>query len=194
MAMPRTNVASLWPLLGLMLASWLVELCGLFFLQKSCAAHHDDPTWAQAAQLPSSYSCGKIYRFLWWTIVFEFPLVAGILASLLTADGGAAVRRYRNAWIGYAAISTVLHMLATNATLNVTDTYPTSTYITSEERLRAIVSTIGFGAGAALNIALLFLLGDNGTGDLRDEEEPLIDGRSATRGAGGVGTGVPTGL
>lgn len=62
-------------------ASHKCPLCG----GRSCAAHSHDGnhTWATGAQLPDSNSCTRTYRYLWWSIWYEFPIAVGLLASLL---------------------------------------------------------------------------------------------------------------
>ena len=78
MTLPSKNIASVAPLVGVILLGWIVELFGLFYLQKSCR-HHATPAWATAAAVSS---CWKLYRFEWLTIFFEFVIVLGLLFSL----------------------------------------------------------------------------------------------------------------
>ncbi len=81
MTLPSKNIASVAPLVGVILLGWIVELFGLFYLQKSCR-HHATPAWATAAGFPAVSSCWKLYRFEWLTIFFEFVIVLGLLFSL----------------------------------------------------------------------------------------------------------------
>ena len=81
MTLPSKNIASVAPLVGVILLGWIVELFGLFYLQKSCR-HHATPAWATAAGFPAVSSCWKLYRFEWLTIFFEFLIVLGLIFSL----------------------------------------------------------------------------------------------------------------
>ena len=81
MTLPSKNIASVAPLVGVILLGWIVELFGLFYLQKSCR-HHATPAWATAAGFPAVSSCWKLYRFEWLTIFFEFLIVLGLVFSL----------------------------------------------------------------------------------------------------------------
>ncbi len=81
MTLPSKNIASVAPLVGVILLGWIVELFGLFYLQKSCR-HHATPAWASAAGFPAVSSCWKLYRFEWLTIFFEFVIVLGLIFSL----------------------------------------------------------------------------------------------------------------
>eukprot|EP00884_Botryococcus_braunii_P017365 jgi/Botrbrau1/4311/Bobra.0232s0003.1 len=158
--------ASKWlgPLLALAIVAWIVELVGLYFVQKSCNDHSHDAnhTWATGAQLPDTNSCSRTYRYLWWSIWYEFPIAIGLLASLLgwLGSGYNILRRFRSAFIGLLAASLALHFWATNVTLNLTDTFSAHKYETDTERLRARVTWIGFAVSSALQAALILALGD----------------------------------
>lgn len=178
--MPGSNILGTWPLLMLTFGSWLVEVCGLYFLHTSCRQNHVNPAWAAAAGYPAANDCLKLYRFQWWTIVFEL-IVAGGLTLCLLRDA-MLLRRYRLAWLSMIAINVVLHMLSTNYSLNLTDTIATK-FETNTEILRAKVTTVGFAAGAALGLLLTFVLGDDGgeygaRDDLPATGEPLLGNRA----------------
>ena len=51
--------------------------------------------WATGAQLPDTNSCSRTYRYLWWSIWYEFPLAVGLLAALL-------------GWLGMSLAPTIL--------------------------------------------------------------------------------------
>ena len=78
------------------------------------------------------------------------------------------------------AISAILHILSTNATLNLQDTVPTGTFLGHSERTRARITSGSFAFGAAFTIALLFVLGEDdaalGSGSELDNQQPLING------------------
>lgn len=177
---PARNVATAWPLLLAAVLGWIVTVCGLWFLHSSCYGH-SNPAWATGAGLPASSECYKIYRSLWFTELFEFILVAGLLSCLLR--GSNAVRRWRTAWVGMFAISAVLHFWSTFITWNLTDTTVAHHFETSTERLRARVSSVGFIFGAIFSLVLMFLLGEDDIdlGDASDlgtgTGEPLLGER-----------------
>ncbi|KAA6427507.1 MAG: hypothetical protein FRX49_02170 [Trebouxia sp. A1-2] len=179
MTLPSKNIASVAPLVGVILLGWIVELFGLFYLQKSCR-HHATPAWATAAGFPAVSSCWKLYRFEWLTIFFEFVIVLGLLFSLTKAN---AIRRFRLSFLGLLAISAVLHIFATNSTLNLQDTVPTGTFLTHTEHLRARIVSGSFAFGAAFTIALLIVLGEDdaqlGSGSELDNQQPLINNELA---------------
>lgn len=175
MTLPSKNIASVAPLVGVILLGWIVELFGLFYLQKSCR-HHATPAWATAAGFPAVSSCWKLYRFEWLTIFFEFVIVLGLIFSLTKAN---AIRRFRLSFLGLLAISAILHIFATNSTLNLQDTVPTGTFLTHTEHLRARIVSGSFAFGAAFTIALLIVLGEDdaklGSGSELDNQQPLIN-------------------
>lgn len=160
---------------GLILIGWIVEVFGLYYLQQSCRAH-STPAWATAAGFPAVSKCWKLYRFEWLTIWFEFGIVLALLFALTKAN---AIRRFRLAFLGLLGISTVLHIFATNSTLNLQDTVPTGTFLSHTERLRARIVSGSFAFGAAFTIALLLVLGEDdaqlGSGSELDNQQPLIN-------------------
>ena len=81
MTLPGKNIASVGPLLGLILIGWIVEVFSLYFLQKSCHKHAT-PAWAASAGFPAVGTCWKMYRFEWATILFELVIVLGLLFTL----------------------------------------------------------------------------------------------------------------
>jgi hypothetical protein len=182
MALPLKSQNALWALLGLIVAAWLIEVVSLFFLQKSCqhrAESSDIPPpptpfdWPAAAQLPATDECGKAYRYLWWIAVFEFPIVAGMLASLL--GGLSVIRRWRFGWLTLLGVSTALHFWGANVALNLTDTHARA-YETDLEILRAKWTLFGFSALSAINILTILVLGDDGEVTILDQltREPLL--------------------
>ena len=76
-------------------------------------------------------------------------------------------------------VSTVLHIFATNNTLNLLDTTPTATFLSHTERFRARIVSGSFAFGAAFTIALLLVLGEDdaqlGSGSELDNQQPLIN-------------------
>lgn len=90
-----------------------------------------------------------------------------------------AIRRFRLSFLGLLAISAVLHIFATNSTLNLQDTVPTGTFLTHTEHLRARIVSGSFAFGAAFTIALLIVLGEDdaklGSGSELDNQQPLIN-------------------
>ena len=81
MTLPAKNIASIAPLVGLILIGWIVEVFGLWFLQKSCH-RHATPAWAAAAGFPAVSTCWKMYRFEWATILVELIIVLGLMFTL----------------------------------------------------------------------------------------------------------------
>lgn len=81
MTLPAKNIASIAPLVGLILIGWIVEVFGLWFLQKSCH-RHATPAWAAAAGFPALGTCWKLYRFEWATILVELIIVLGLMFTL----------------------------------------------------------------------------------------------------------------
>ena len=90
-----------------------------------------------------------------------------------------AIRRFRLSFLGLLAISAILHIFATNSTLNLQDTVPTGTFLTHTEHLRARIVSGSFAFGAAFTIALLIVLGEDdaklGSGSELDNQQPLIN-------------------
>lgn len=81
MTLPSKNIASVAPTVGVILIGWIVEVFGLYYLQKS-SHHHSTPAWATAAGFPALNRGWKLYRFEWLTIWFEFAIVLGLLFAL----------------------------------------------------------------------------------------------------------------
>ena len=81
MTLPAKNIATIAPLVGLILIGWIVEVFGLYFLQKSCHKHAT-PAWAAAAGFPAVGTCWKMYRFEWATILVELITVLGLMFTL----------------------------------------------------------------------------------------------------------------
>lgn len=81
MTLPAKNIATIAPMVGLILIGWIVEVFGLYFLQKSCHKHAT-PAWAAAAGFPAVGTCWKMYRFEWATILFELVCVLGLMFTL----------------------------------------------------------------------------------------------------------------
>lgn len=90
-----------------------------------------------------------------------------------------AIRRFRLAFLGLLGISAVLHIFATNNTLNLQDAVPTATFLGHTERLRARIVSGSFAFGAAFTVALLLVLGEDdaqlGSGSEIDNQQPLIN-------------------
>jgi len=158
MSVPARNIATAWPILLAALLSWVVSVCGLWFLHKSCYGHIN-PAWAIGAGLPASAECYKVYRSLWFVELFELIIVGGLVACLLR--GSNAARRWRTAWVAMLAANAVFHFYATGITWNLTDTLVAHHSETSQERLRARVASVGFVFGAILSLVLVFLLGED---------------------------------
>ncbi|CAL8470249.1 g9791 [Coccomyxa elongata] len=162
MGLPRSATKSLWPLVALTVISWIVELCGLLSLHRSCGGHeHRD--WYSFAQLPHATDCSKVLRYLWWVVVLEFPLVVAIIAALVGWMGTAynALARYRMALIGLLATSLALHMWAANVALNLADSDATP-YLSKTEVNRARVTLVGFALTSLFTALLMIALGDDG--------------------------------
>ena len=85
MTLPGKNIASVGPLLGLLLIGWIVEVFGLYFLQKSCHKHAT-PAWAASAGFPAVGTCWKMYRFEWATILFELVIVLGLMFTVTSGS------------------------------------------------------------------------------------------------------------
>ena len=81
MTLPAKNIATIAPLVGLILIGWIVEVFGQWFLQKSCR-QHATPAWAAAAGFPAVGKCWKMYSFEWATILFELVIVLGLMFTL----------------------------------------------------------------------------------------------------------------
>lgn len=81
MTLPAKNIATIAPLVALILIGWIVEVFGLWFLQKSCH-RHATPAWAAAAGFPAVSTCWKMYRFEWATILVELVIVLGLMFTL----------------------------------------------------------------------------------------------------------------
>ena len=81
--------------------------------------------------------------------------------------------------MGLLAISAVLHILATNATLNLQDSVPTGTSLSHTEHLRARIVCGAFAFGAAFTIALMAVLGEDdaplGVGSELDNQQALLN-------------------
>ncbi|KAK9797845.1 hypothetical protein WJX73_010406 [Symbiochloris irregularis] len=178
MGLPKTSQAATPVVIVLVLIAWVVQLSGLYFVHRSCHDRtHLSPWWAAAtgAQLPAADSCLKVFRYQWWTVWFEFPLVLGIVASWAgwIGSGGNWLNRYRTAIIGLLATCTALQMWSANVMLNLTDTLITKSE-DSTEVMRARVTFLGFATLAALNAVLIIILGDDGPSASEAGHEPLI--------------------
>lgn len=175
MTLPSKNIATIAPMVGLMLIGWIVEVFGLYFLQKSCH-NHATPAWAAAAGFPAVGTCLKMYRFEWATILFELVCVLGLMFTLTKAN---AIRRYRLSFLGLLAISAILHIFSANSTLNLQDTTPTATFLSHTEHTRARITSGSFAVGAAFTIALMFVLGEDdaplGDGSEIDNQQALLN-------------------
>lgn len=177
MASARSTAGFVAPVVGLILIAWLVQLAGLYFVHRSCKERPSfSPWWAATttAQLPGGASCAKVFRYEWLSVWFELPILVGVVGSLagLLGAGVNVLQRFRPAWIGILAISTSLQMWSANVMLNLTDT-PISNAESSKEVLRAKVSFYGFAALSALNIILMFIIGDNESGGSADGYEEI---------------------
>lgn len=175
MTLPAKNIATVAPMVGLILIGWIVEVFGLYFLQKSCHKHAT-PAWAAAAGFPAVGTCWKMYRFEWATILFELVCVLGLMFTLTKAN---AIRRYRLSFLGLLAIGAVLHIFSANSTLNLQDTVPTKTFLSHTEHTRARITSGSFAFGAAFTIALMFVLGEDdaplGSGSEIDNQQALLN-------------------
>lgn len=175
MTLPAKNIATIAPMVGLILIGWIVEVFGLYFLQKSCHKHAT-PAWAAAAGYPAVGTCLKIYKFEWATILFELVCVLGLMFTLTKAN---AIRRYRLSFLGLLAISAVLHIFATNGTWNLLEATPTKTFLTHSEHTRARITSGAFAVGTAFTIALMFVLGEDdaplGSGSEIDNQQALLN-------------------
>ncbi|KAK9806828.1 hypothetical protein WJX72_004037 [[Myrmecia] bisecta] len=180
MALPRAAFKNpIAPLLALLLVAWIIELCGVLFLHKSCDASILHPGEK------ITHSCLRQYRFIWFVVFLELPVAVGLLAALFgtsTGDrapvGYAFLHRYRLGFIGLLATATALQMYACNEMLNLVDSWPLPGH--STEVLRAKVATIGFAILSTFNVLLMFALGDDSgsAAELlgRDVDEPLLNG------------------
>lgn len=175
MTLPAKNIATIAPLVGLILIGWIVEVFGLYFLQKSCHKHAT-PAWAAAAGFPAVGTCWKMYRFEWATILVELITVLGLMFTLTKAN---AIRRFRLSFLGLLAVGAMLHILSANSTWNLLDTVPTKTFLTHSEHTRARITSGSFAFGAAFTIALLFVLGEDdaplGSGSELDNQQGLLN-------------------
>jgi len=181
MALPKLVVKTgIAPLLALTLIAWILELCGVFFLHKSCDASILHP----GKEILTS--CIQQYRFLWFIVLAELPIAIALLSALIGTvrstgeappPGFAFLHRYRLALIGLLGTVTALQMWACNETFKLVDSWPVPEH--STEKLRAKVATVGFAMLSLFNVLLMFVLGDDsgssadllGTGIV---DEPLL--------------------
>jgi hypothetical protein len=119
----------------------------------------------------------KLYRWIWWSVWFEFPFALFLIVTLAGKNPRGNLRRWRFPLIACLAIATMLQMWAANVMLNLIDTAPAQ-FLSSTERLRARVALFGFAALSAINIITMFMLGDDGavTGLESDVLDPLLVG------------------
>jgi hypothetical protein len=110
------------------------------------------------------------------------PIVLGLVSTVKGWAGEAypTLTRFRFAWLALLAVETVLQMWAANVTLNLTDTTPAKV-LSNTDRVRATVAFVGFAVLSAINILIMFVLGDEGQvqspGSL---SEPLVPGIGRT--------------
>jgi hypothetical protein len=160
MALPANAHKIVTGLLVVGVIAWVFELFGLIFIQRSCSKHTLGP-WAIPAQLPGNESCRNTYRFIWLAVLFELPIVLGIVGSLLGRRGTSNnLHRFRLSWMSVLAVATVLQMWGANVALNLTDSIPKN-FTSHTEINRAWVTFIGFAVLSAVDIVLMFILGDD---------------------------------
>jgi hypothetical protein len=160
MALPAHASKAVTGLLVVGVLAWIIELFGLIFIQRSCSEHVLGP-WAVPAQLPGNESCRNTYRFIWFAVLIELPIVIGLVGSLLGKQGTASnLNRYRLGWMSLLSVATVLQIWGANVALNLTDSIPKN-FTSATEINRAWVTFIGFAVLSAVNIVLIFILGDD---------------------------------
>lgn len=160
MALPANTHKTVTGLLVVGVLAWIIELFGLIFIQRSCSDHLLGP-WAVPAQLPGNENCRNTYRFIWLAVLVELPIVIGLVGSLLGKAGTANnLHRFRLSWMSLLAVATVLQMWGANVTLNLTDSIPKN-FTSDTEITRAWVTFTGFAVLSAVDIVLIFVLGDD---------------------------------
>lgn len=155
-----------WPFLLLALAATFVYLAGIAALQYSCwnsggfsdLAGNSSPTgvFGMSSGTPN---CHRVLRWYWFTFAFVFVTLVGILITAATTWGLHHSRPY---WTAMVAISTVLMMIASEATLAFTDLYEGGAGTSASSSWISRWRTAA--AGAIIDVAaLVFLLMALGT-------------------------------
>lgn len=104
---------SLWTVLLLAFASWVVLLAGVASLQQWCASGETSESDVGTRQ--SNYQCSQNLGLQWWNMVLELVVLLAIAGTLVSAW---VLTSSRVALTALLAIVTVMLMLDTNAYLN----------------------------------------------------------------------------
>ncbi|KAK9814531.1 hypothetical protein WJX72_007429 [[Myrmecia] bisecta] len=157
MALSKTAHMVLWPIVFLMFCGWVLELGGLSAVQADCKNEILKSNPYNSAQLPIAVGCGKVYRYLWWILWFEFPIFLMICAAV----AGGLPRGLGTGLLGLLAVCTALQMWGCNVALNLIDDY------TGTRKKRARVLFAGFIITNVANCCAILALGA-AEGVLRD--------------------------
>lgn len=163
---------SLWTVLLLAFASWIVLLAGVASLQQWCAS--GETSESTIGTRAANNQCSQDLQFQWWITVLELVVLLAVAATVFSSFGLTSSRIALSTLLG---IATVLLMLDTNTYLNQ------RRGVTGITRRRETVYFVGAMLCALFNFLLILCLGNDHGARAVAEGAPM----------GGKGTTARTG-
>lgn len=153
---------SLWTVLLLAFASWIVLLAGVASLQQWCAADYSSES--AVGTRASNDRCSQDLRLQWWNMVLELVVLLAIASSLVSAWMLTSSR---------VALSTLLGIVTVMLMLDTHEYYGLRRGTTDVTRHRQTTYFVGALLCSLFNFLLILILGNHSSTHAAADGAPI---------------------